>query len=201
MSKANNSYPHHIMKYCPACGLKGFSPRDPRKFLKGANAPNSLVCSACGFEFFINASVSTAAVLFTKSGEILLMRRNRDPRKGSLDLPGGFVSPGEKIEAAVIREVYEETGLEVTDLQVANTTYCNEYIYGGITYFTTDVLFHCNVSNWKELKMQDPDEAEPVIMSLDMVKLEEIGLDSIRTMIDDLQQNRIFWAPLSEEYF
>ena len=49
--------------------------------------------------------------------------------------------------------------------------------------------------------MQDPDEAEPVIMSLDMVKLEEIGLDSIRTMIDDLQQNRIFWAPLSEEYF
>ena len=45
-------------------------------------------------------------------GKLVLIERGREPFKGMHALPGGFVEYGERVEAAVIREVREETGLE-----------------------------------------------------------------------------------------
>lgn len=45
---------------------------------------------------------------------LLLVRRGSEPGRGKWSLPGGRVEPGETLEAAVSREVLEETGLEVT---------------------------------------------------------------------------------------
>ena len=45
-------------------------------------------------------------------GKIVLVRRGRDPEKGKLALPGGFVEPDETIEQACLRELKEETGLD-----------------------------------------------------------------------------------------
>ncbi len=42
---------------------------------------------------------------------VLLIERGRDPFKGSYALPGGFVDYGEDVDAAIVREVAEETGL------------------------------------------------------------------------------------------
>ena len=47
-----------------------------------------------------------------KENNVLLIKRKNDPFKGKWALPGGFVEYGEKVEDAVIREVYEETGLK-----------------------------------------------------------------------------------------
>ena len=47
---------------------------------------------------------------------ILLVERGKEPLKGYWSLPGGLLELGEKLEAAVQREVLEETGLEVEPL-------------------------------------------------------------------------------------
>ena len=44
--------------------------------------------------------------------KILLIKRKNKPFKGNWALPGGFVEYGEKVEDAVIREIYEETSLK-----------------------------------------------------------------------------------------
>ena len=46
-------------------------------------------------------------------GKILLEKRKNEPGKGKWSIPGGLVELGEGVEQTVIREVREETGLEV----------------------------------------------------------------------------------------
>ena len=49
---------------------------------------------------------------------MLLVERGKDPLKGFWSIPGGIVEAGEKLEAAIRREVMEETGLEVEALSI-----------------------------------------------------------------------------------
>lgn len=56
--------------------------------------------------------------------EVLLIQRKNPPFQGSWALPGGFVDMDETLEAAVSRELHEETGLqniELTQMQAFST--------------------------------------------------------------------------------
>ena len=54
----------------------------------------------------------TADGLVMKDKKILLIKRKNYPFKDKWALPGGFVEYGEKTEDAVVREIFEETGLK-----------------------------------------------------------------------------------------
>lgn len=62
--------------------------------------------------------VPTVDVILQRDSKILLIRRKRDPFRGRLALPGGFVNEGETVEDAVIRETREETSLEVEPVEI-----------------------------------------------------------------------------------
>ena len=57
--------------------------------------------------------VGVGAVVLHPDGRVLLARRAHEPLKGEWSLPGGGVEVGESLEAAVAREVLEETGLTI----------------------------------------------------------------------------------------
>lgn len=61
--------------------------------------------------------LGVGALIFD-AGKILLVRRGQEPLKGWWSLPGGLVETGERLEAAVRREVLEETGLDVLPMSV-----------------------------------------------------------------------------------
>ena len=56
--------------------------------------------------------LAVSAAIF-RNGQVLIVRRARPPAHGLYTLPGGGVELGETLEEAVIREVREETSLDV----------------------------------------------------------------------------------------
>jgi len=62
--------------------------------------------------------LAVSAAIF-RDGRVLIVRRARPPAHGLYTLPGGGVELGETLEEAVVREVREETGLEVEPVALA----------------------------------------------------------------------------------
>lgn len=58
---------------------------------------------------------NTADAVVIQSGHVLLVKRGAEPGKGLWALPGGFVNQTEQIREAAIRELVEETGIQLAD--------------------------------------------------------------------------------------
>ena len=69
-------------------------------------------CESCGETVFVDPKVAVAVVA-SDGGRILMVKRAIDPMMGRWSLPAGYVDRGEEVEEAAVREVREETGVEV----------------------------------------------------------------------------------------
>ncbi|MEO3859690.1 NUDIX domain-containing protein [Acrocarpospora sp. B8E8] len=67
------------------------------------------------------------AVIRDSDGRLLLVRRGRPPGEGLWSLPGGRVEAGENDFEAVVREIREETGLDVVPGELAGTVWRPPY--------------------------------------------------------------------------
>jgi ADP-ribose pyrophosphatase YjhB (NUDIX family) len=78
-----------------------------------------VTCTECGFVGYANSQPTASALVFDESGRILLGRRAGEPDEGKWDLPGGFLEEGEHPLEGLVRELREETGLDVEPLELA----------------------------------------------------------------------------------
>lgn len=92
-------------RYCGTCG-------DPTDLKEGERAR---VCPSCGMLAYPRISPAVM-VLITRGRELLLLRSPHFP-PGVFSALAGFVEPGETLEQTVAREVKEEVGVEVKNLQ------------------------------------------------------------------------------------
>ena len=165
-------HPLHSFRFCPVCGSE--------KFVE--NNFKSKKCENCGFVYYFNSAAATAIFVTNKSGELLVVRRAKEPAKGTFDLPGGFVDMFETAEEAIVRELKEETGLKISTPEYLFSL-PNIYHYSGFDVHTVDMFFHFSIDTFSGL--QAGDDAESLFFLVkNKIKPEEFGLNSIRQAIE-----------------
>ena len=82
-------HPLSQFRYCPKCGSEHFDIHNEK----------SKQCKDCGFVYYFNPSSASVALILNKQNELLVCRRAKEPAKGTLDLPGGFIDMAETGEA------------------------------------------------------------------------------------------------------
>ena len=87
--------------HCSYCG---------KRFSESALWPRT--CNVCGNTAYLNP-LPVAVVLLPLDNGVIVIRRNIEPQKGTLTLPGGYIDVGETWQEAASRELLEETGIAV----------------------------------------------------------------------------------------
>ena len=166
------SHPLDKFTYCPVCGSVHFA----------VNNFKSKRCQDCGFTYYANPCSATAAFIVNDRQEMLVVRRAKEPAKGTLDLPGGFVDMYETVEDGMLREIKEETGLDVKNIQYLFSS-PNVYEYSGMGIHTLDMDFLVRVHGDSVAVTAADDAAEAFWISIKEVNPVDFGLTSIRNAV------------------
>ncbi|OGR25739.1 MAG: NADH pyrophosphatase [Desulfuromonadaceae bacterium GWB2_53_15] len=92
-------------RYCSACGAQ----------TERVSATWGKKCSECGTEHFPH--IHPCAIVLVKRGNELLLTRKAEWPAGRYSLVAGFLDFGESLEECAIREVREETGIEIENVR------------------------------------------------------------------------------------
>lgn len=163
--------PNRLFTYCPRCGSNRIDMHEV----------NAIKCKKCHFVYFFNASGAVIGIILNADKDLLVTVRAFEPFKGKLDLPGGFIMPGESAEEALRREVREELNIEISSMNYCFTL-PNKYPWSGMYVHTIDLIFEARVVSF------DPMTASDDVASFSFMKPSEIepgafGIDSVRTAV------------------
>lgn len=127
---------------------------------RGADVPPRLAVSACVFD----------------RDRLLLIKRAKPPFAGAWSLPGGSIEPGETAEAAILREIAEETGLQIVVLGIAGV---NDVIVrdaaGALTHHYMITVFSAVPSVPGTAPAAASDAAEAAYFSLKAPEVVSLG--------------------------
>lgn len=179
MSKPKTIPMHKAWNFCPRCGSKTTR--------LGSN-PFSCINDNCEYQAFFNPVSAVAALIVDPDGRMLFIVRGKEPGKGKLGLPGGFIDAGETAETALIREVEEELNLTITEYQYL-ASFPNQYAYAGIIAPVTDLFFVSWVKSFDGIEVQEGEVSDWRFVEPGKVRKSQLAFpthhQAIRTFLTD----------------
>ncbi len=133
---------HSSHGFCAACGAASVS----------ALAGWQRLCPDCGAQHF--PRTDPVVIMLVTSGNNLLLGRNSVWPEGMYSLLAGFVEPGETMEAAVRREVAEETSIKIGDVR---------YLASQPWPFPASLMFGCHAEATSTAITLDLDELQDAL--------------------------------------
>jgi NAD+ diphosphatase len=167
-------------KFCPRCSgeLEEFLDHEIQR-------PR---CTKCGFVFY-QKSYPTVTALIMKDDQVLLGKRQKDPSKGEWDTLGGFLEAGEHPLDGVKREMKEETGLELENLEFLGV-FMDTYEYQDMVYDTLNMYYVCNAKPGEMKAADDVGELKWFpIMDLPKVIAFKNGREALEMLKQKLKPN------------
>ncbi len=155
-------------KYCLKCGAK--------LELSWIEDEKRLACPECHWVSYENPLPSSAALVRNERGEVLLVKRGKEPGKGKWALPSGFIEIDETPKKACLRELKEETGLKGEVLRLVGVYSQKSLLYRNVIIIGYEVNASGNLS-------PGSDSLETGFFPLS--NLPDIPFSSHRKMIED----------------
>lgn len=119
------------LKYCTKCGKE--------LEIRLIQGKKRRYCKNCDTVYYDNPIPSVAVVTRNEKGQLLLVKRGKEPRKGYWALPGGFMDDGESAIQAALRELEEETGLKGIVKRFVKIFNLESSMYGHVIIITYEV--------------------------------------------------------------
>lgn len=159
-------------QFCPACGGN----LDKKQ-------SNLLVCEKCNLHYYINPKPTNAIIIENELGEVLLVKRAIDPKKGMLDLPGGFIDIDETLEESMTREIKEELGISMVDFKYYNSFY-DEYEHGKISSRSLCMVFLGKINSQEKITPGD-DAATCKFYKKESIPFEKMAFKNMRAVLEN----------------
>lgn len=162
-------------KYCPLCGSElsiRHEEHTQRKF-----------CQKDNWTYYPRVATSCIGVI-VRDSQVLMVKRNRDPYRGTWMFPSGFTEYGEHPEEAVIREILEETGLKTIKVELKGIMQAiDDYREPGHFLFVYKVEV-------EDGEIKTDEEENQAIDWFDISNPPEIGWITNKEIMKDLQRNK-----------
>jgi NAD+ diphosphatase len=166
-------------KCCPSCSSLRIVRREGK----------AVKCGDCGFEFFLNPAAAVGVVMEAPDGRVVLLRRAKEPGKGKLGIPGGFIDAFETVEDGARREVLEETGLHLPERLDYLGSCVNRYEYAGVVYASCDIYLHARMDSLEGILALDETEAI-VLRDPKLLAPDELAFSSARQALAQFAAGR-----------
>ena len=164
----------HI-NFCPSCGTENRTAQEKRTV--------PFTCASCGYRQYFNPSIGVVGIVVNHDNHCLFLRREKDPARGKLGLPGGFADFQESAEEALAREIMEETALIPSSINYLCSD-TNTYPYGGVTYLVMDLFYVCQVDSFDNIILQDSEVSSPHIAIPTISELQKMAFPSNRRALE-----------------
>jgi len=186
-----------MFNFCPSCSSKRISLNEGKVFR----------CPDCGFTYYHNIAAATGCLIIVPepdgesrvpSERLVFLVRGKEPAIGKLDLPGGFVDPGEGVLEGLYRELQEEinwtppvsTGAVLSDVFTLFASFPNVYEYKSIKYNTCDMYFTVLAPGLKpeHLSPEKAEVSDVLFLKPDEIDFDRFAFNSTRQAVETYLQ-------------